>query len=225
MLRRTKIKKKIKKCLNLVLDCFFPYYCLNCQKEGELVCKQCQSLLEFSPKQQKLNIDYLDQYFYLADYEQNDLMEKMLLAFKYQNLIKIVEYWQKYIEEISQKFLKKNNYDFILPIPLHKRRKLERGFNQAELIAKFIQKIIKKPFLENCLIRYKYTKQQAKLKANERQKNIKNVFKLSENCYLKARKILLVDDVLTTGSTCQAVAKILKTNGVEVVDVFSVFKG
>ena len=117
--------------------------------------------------------------------------------------------------------------DVIIPIPLHKRRLRWRGFNQSELIAKRISEKIAPGFpiaLENSLLeRFRYTHPQMEIKNQaKRKKNIENAFKIPKNklVSVKNKRILLVDDVTTTGATIFECAKTLKRSGAS--EVFAV---
>ena len=99
--------------------------------------------------------------------------------------------------------------DCIVPIPLHWTRKAKRGFNQAQVIAKVLSKALGVP-VHNALRRTKRTAFQSKLSKTERAENMQGVFKL-RNFTLENKRVLLVDDLLTTGATLQAAAKILRT--------------
>lgn len=108
----------------------------------------------------------------------------------------------------------------IIPVPLHARRERERGFNQAEVLAKLFSKKFGLAINKN-LRRVIYTAQQVKLSGEERRKNLKNAFVWGgEACQPGLRapeKVLLVDDVFTTGATMRECAKVLKSNGTKVV--------
>lgn len=97
-----------------------------------------------------------------------------------------------------------------VPVPLHKFKENYRGFNQAELIAKFLEVKV-----DNCIKRTKNTKTQVKLNKKERQENLKDVFCLKNPIAYKS--VLLVDDVMTTGTTLEECASVLKKSGVEKV--------
>jgi ComF family protein len=126
------------------------------------------------------------------------------------------------IEIILRKFSFESGvvFDYLVPMPLHKYRENWRGFNQAELIAFWIGKKMKVS-VEKVLRRRRNTKQQAMIKrAVERKRNIRGAFSLGENFSkknLKGKKVLLVDDVFTSGESMRECAKILKRNGVEKV--------
>lgn len=107
-------------------------------------------------------------------------------------------------ELIWQKTVISNlEFDYIVPIPLHWTRYLKRGYNQAEVIAKVLSKKSNKPVL-NILKRSKRTLFQSFLSKQDRLKNVENVFSLNKKIDLADRKILIVDDLLTTGATIKA---------------------
>ncbi len=103
--------------------------------------------------------------------------------------------------------------DVILPVPLHPLRLRERGYNQADLLAREIGKAMGRPVLERALRRCRYTKQQAKFDKRERSRNVQDAFQLRQHNCVKDKNIILVDDVLTTGSTMNACARTLKEAG------------
>jgi ComF family protein len=107
----------------------------------------------------------------------------------------------------------------VASVPLHKRRLRWRGFNQAELLAKEIVSHFGWPMMPLLMLRKKYTKPQAKLKKEEREKNLQGVFGVAgeQITEIKDQTILLIDDVLTTGTTMNECAKILKEAGAKEV--------
>ena len=103
-------------------------------------------------------------------------------------------------------------FDFIVPVPLHSARKRERGFNQAELLAKALGRttgIRLHPALE----RTRYTTTQTQFDRAERMENLKGAFRLRRGSNVQDLRVLLVDDVLTTGSTLSECASVLKKGG------------
>ncbi len=112
--------------------------------------------------------------------------------------------------------------DLIIPVPLHKKRLQERGFNQALLLAENCFPDWRDRFVVQSLLRWHPTVPQTSLKAQQRRKNLKGVFVLSMNASMVAGKtILLVDDVFTTGSTVSECSRVLKHAGAVRVEVFT----
>ena len=111
----------------------------------------------------------------------------------------------------DMEILAKKNFTLVTGVPLHKSRQKERGFNQSSLIAEKVADYLSIPFDENVLKRVKNTKIQSGLVRKERMKNIRGAFELVED--VKGKKVLLVDDVWTTGSTMRECVKVMKKNG------------
>ena len=111
-------------------------------------------------------------------------------------------------------------------MPLHKNRLKSRKFNQSILLAKEIEKKFNKKLYHNLIIRTKNTVTQASLKSKERSKNLKNAFAFNQkySALIKDKKILLIDDVMTTGATLENCAKVLKKSGAKEVIVVVVAK-
>ena len=105
--------------------------------------------------------------------------------------------------------------DGIIPIPLHKLKERERGYNQSEDICRGISAVIQRPVAADLVKRSKYTVSQTHLTADERKKNVGDAFEIQPRQLMgiKGKCFLVVDDVITTGSTIQAIAKLLKDAG------------
>lgn len=223
---------------NQFKDYIFPVFCLGCKKEGEWLCERCFAKLNLSgifdcpvchkktntgePCQMCSDKSLLVSHIAITKYEENGLSGKVIQTLKYSWAEDVLSAIDKMIEcfvnNNSSLFL---DIDLIVPVPLHKKRQAERGFNQAELIANILGKIINKP-VKNILERNRHTKQQAKLGREDRLKNLTNAFVITDTVY---GKIMLVDDVFTTGSTIQECAKVLQEQGVDMVVGFSVARG
>lgn len=180
-----------------------------------------------------INDLYIDNFYALIDNKLDDRYIQIIYELKYSKRQNIAEL----IGELMAPMLIKNkdnnenneNYDYLIPVPIHNARLRFRGFNQAELIANQISKITKIPV--NILIDRKINNQtQTKLTQIERKLNISNVFKATnqiENLKpqeLQNKNALIIDDVLTTGATVNSIAKELKNIGFNKIDVATFIK-
>ena len=234
----TNVKKVLTSVKSFLLDLFFPPFCLNCGREGggaSYLCEDCQALLPISEdryclckkpvrmfkkgKCKRCQPKKLNGLYFSLPY-QNFLVKKLIHQFKYQPYLK--ELSKNLASLIIKHFQlldnKPNFYRFILiPIPLEKKRLKQRGFNQAEEIAKELSYFLKIPLITNCLLKIKATLPQVELSEKEREKNIKGVFLVKNIEKIENQKILLIDDVYTTGSTMEEAARVLKEAGAKEV--------
>lgn len=162
---------------------------------------------------------FLDRVIIMTHYK-NNIIKKLIKDFKF--------YWKKDIWiELWKKLWNfvKNNIEFpfldkekscvvVIPVSLHWFKKLRRWFNQSEILAENFAKINNFTYNNNIVIRKKYTRQQSKLSRQERLINLENAFKINKNQVdnIDNKIIFLIDDVFTTGSTLNEIAKILKQN-------------
>lgn len=114
----------------------------------------------------------------------------------------------------------KHRPECIIPVPLHPRRLRERGYNQSLEIARLLGKALGIPVDYRLCRRSRYTAPQSGLAAGERKRNVKNAFGLSSACQYK--HVAILDDVITTGHTVSELARVLRNNGVEEIEVWSV---
>ncbi len=112
----------------------------------------------------------------------------------------------------------------IIPIPLDSRRERERGFNQALIIAQMLSELNPKnaPQIRGVIAKKKRTLPQSQLKREERLSNLENAFFLKQKSVVQGKQVLLVDDIFTTGATINECARILKEDGAERVDFFTI---
>lgn len=119
-------------------------------------------------------------------------------------------------EKIAEKFnekIKKFSPDMIIPVPLHKLKKAERGYNQAFYIAEGIARLTGAKVKTGVLKRVKFTETQTQLNSEERRENVKSAFEVKKKNVLKNKNVILVDDVTTTGATTTEAARELKKYG------------
>jgi ComF family protein len=225
--------QNLKKWFDFLKDLLFPRYCFGCQKEGEYLCEDCLATLEiferqFCPICQKPTVSgkacsrcqrksSLKGLFCATSYE--GLIEKMIHSFKYSPFIRelakplsflIIAHFSLLDKRIEGKEW------LMVPIPLSKKRLKWRGFNQAVELAKILSRNWNLEYGE-VLIRRKEVSPQAELKKEERWKNVKEAFEVIQPELVKRKKILLVDDVFTTGATLQEASRALKKAGAKEV--------
>lgn len=234
------------KIINFFLDLIFPKICLGCKKEGSYLCKNC---LEKIPLTDKFICHFCGQPSFLGrtceKCQKKFYLTGLIFACSYKNdlvkeAIKILKY--KYLQELSKplsyllikclknshffsNFSQPNFHYLVIPIPLHRKKFLSRGFNQAELIAQEMAKEFKLELKNDLLIRAKNTISQTDLKENQRFLNVKDVFKVKEKKFVKDKIIFLVDDVITTGATLNEAAKVLKRVGAKEVWGLTISRG
>lgn len=200
---------------NFILDILFPRHCLNCGREGSYLCQDCLACLEISGWHKIHSIKDLEDLYFALPY-QNPLVKNLIQNFKYEPFVKDLS--KTLASLIITHFqLMDNKPDFfeflLIPVPLDKKRLKYRGFNQAQEVAQHLSKFFKIPLLKDVLIKIKGTIPQVELSDEERKKNIKGVFLVKNKEKIKRKKLLLVDDVYTTGSTMEECARVLKESG------------
>lgn len=115
--------------------------------------------------------------------------------------------------ERDRKAFEEIGSDVVLPVPLHWRRRVTRGYSQSAAVASFLARGLNCPFHGNWLRRVKATPKQFTQSPTARRENVKDAFRATWRCRVRGKRVLLVDDVLTTGATCHEAAKTLKAAG------------
>jgi ComF family protein len=137
-------------------------------------------------------------------------LRRLILRFKYSKRVFLYKDFAFEMSKLTQEYEFFKDSDFIIPVPLNILRKLKRGYNQAELLAKDISIQTGIPMLTNILFRNKITKPQFQLSKLERLKNMNNSFVIKNESVIRNKTILLIDDIATTCSTVSVCAKVLK---------------
>ena len=228
--------------IRVVVHLIFPVRCLCCEaliesKKNGKICDTCFATFTFlkSPKCPVCGIMYLksggddhlcgeclenEPYFTKAQslVRYSKEVGHLIHKFKFGGDLSVLSTFGSWSAKFFCNDLK--DVDYIIPVPLYKKRIQERGFNQANLLAKefFLQDRHK---IKHFLKRIKYTKPQTKLSGELRRKNLKDCFKLVDEPNLHGKVIYLVDDVYTTGTTVNECAKVLVKAGAKRVEVFT----
>lgn len=199
--------------LNSLLNLIFPPRCEVCRKGSEeALCSECFGQIQFMKPQ--LGI------FSASVYD--GVLRDALHRFKFQKRKNLAEplgvLLVKYLSHTPA--LPLEEFDCIVPVPLHRRRQRQRGYNQAELLARVISKYYEVPVV-SALERTKDTHPQFDLPREERLTNVKGAFKVSDPKAVYNKKIILLDDIFTTGSTIAECSKTLKIAGARGVEVLT----
>lgn len=212
----------------------FPERCAGCDQVGSLFCAVCQQKVKFvlpplcplcgypsshnhlchRCQQSPLAIDGIRS---VAFFE--GPLRRAMHALKYRGLRAVAAplgglmsaYWQR--EPLPA--------DVIVPVPLHRRRLRERGYNQAALLAQALGTEIGLPVREDWLVRNRATHPQVELDAAERKENVAGAFQCQNSGAVAGRRVLLIDDVCTTGATLEACSLVLRQAGVQSVWAFT----
>ncbi len=188
--------------------------CMKCGKqlESELkeYCEQC-SRRSF----------HFNKGFTLFNYEEE--VRTLILKLKYKGRRDIAKYFAKEIYLNYGEQLKELLADAIIPVPIHKERLITRGYNQAESIASELSRYMGIPCIEEILVRKKQTEAQKKLSGNERLINLYDAFDVDINAFevykkrMSLKRVILIDDIFTTGSTIECCSLTLKKCGISEV--------
>lgn len=225
------LKKIFRRVANSAADLLFPLMCLECGKEGAIACHVCavgvsfmpvcacplcgKERMEGRPCEGCASAFFVDGVVGSFNYREQ-LIAKLIKAWKYNGMnaagVEIERLLGGWVERAPWVREWVGGSAFV-PVPLHRRRLCERGFNQAELLARVWARLLNIPVV-NCLERVVYTEAQAKQTGAARQKLSHGVFAMKKGVVLKAQKIILIDDVYTTGSTLNSAARTLREAGV-----------
>lgn len=210
--------------LNKIINELYPNQCIICGKlYSDEICIKCYKTLEILAKTQKYNNKSFKEHIYLFKYEGR--IRKLIIDYKFNDKAYLSNFFTKIIIKNEKICRKIKSYDIIIPVPIHKKRKNERGYNQSELIAKKIAKNINElELVTDYLIKQKNTVAQSTLTKQQRKQNVKQVYKIGNKEKIQNKKIILLDDIYTTGATAEECSKILKQNGAKEILVLTIAK-
>jgi competence protein ComFC len=155
-----------------------------------------------------------------------DVVLEIIHAYKYNQALWVEPFLTELLVQIATPVIQAEGWDLIVPIPLHPRRQAEREFNQAERLAAALSSASTVPWARPVLARILDTRTQTRLSRQERAKNVRRAFVLrAKPAAIAGRRIVLVDDVLTTGATANAAARVLRRHGAAEVCVWTLARG
>ncbi|MBN1903127.1 ComF family protein [Candidatus Sumerlaeota bacterium] len=219
-----------------LLDFFFPPLCLSCDErllpDEEYYCGICYGDFEYMPRPvcavcgAPLGSRVIEKdtcpdcppkpiYFDLARAPllYDGPVVPGVIALKFNHRLEMAEYFSRILFYYIKTEMKDEAFDAIVPVPLHFKRYLKRGYNQAEEMGRFLSKNLGMPLLPEVMKRIRNTPPQTRLEHSRRKKNVAGAFEVFYPDPIKDRHIILLDDVYTTGSTLNAAASALKSAG------------
>lgn len=153
--------------------------------------------------------------YIMSPFEYTGSMRRAILDFKFKNCRSYAPLLADMMKEYLDSYDIWDEFDYIIPVPLHESRLKERGYNQAELLAEHVSEYLKIPIRTDALFRIRATKRQSSLKRIDRVLNVKGAFDCKQD--LSGKKVLLFDDICTTGNTLISCASALKSAGTQTI--------
>lgn len=220
--------------LNQFFDFFIPRFCAACKSQLQYnetyLCTNCLENIniadavrldhEFKRKFEKDGIISAFTSSYI--FEKDKPLQHLIHSLKYEENFKIGIYLGKKAAEICRRVIENWQADYLIPVPLHHLKKAERGYNQSYFIAKGFSSALNIKVNNNILKRKRYTNTQTELTLTERKNNIMDAFEPRNSKLIKAKHVILVDDVITTGATISECGKVLLMQGASRVSAISV---
>ena len=227
-----------------ILNILYPERCPVCHgilKGRDSVCPSCRQKLHYikEPKCKKCGKEIgKEEQEYCRDCQRfshsfdkggavfayDQVMRKSITMFKYHNRREYAGFYASEMYEHCRHFLDTCHPDVILPVPIHRQKKRQRGFNQAELVAKKLGKMMKVPVDCNYLIRREKTVPHKELSRQKRKENLKQAFGVNQT-KRNYERVLIVDDIYTTGATMDAISEILRENQVKIIFFLTICVG
>lgn len=159
-----------------------------------------------------------------AVFAYDDVMRRSIAMFKYHNRREYAKFYAEEMHTHCRRLIESCAPEVILPVPIHNQKRRQRGFNQAELVAKELRKLLRVPVDAKYLIRKEKTTPQKELTRQQRKENLRKAFEICqpEKVY---ERILLVDDIYTTGATIDAISEILRKNQSKIIYFLTICVG
>lgn len=203
-----------------IISLIYPHRCpyCNCVIEKEkTACEKCQDKFP----------DYTFKrfakggYYCYAPFAYTDIFKSAVKRFKFRNYRQSSKKLVHPMADALKKNITDTEFDFITYVPMHKKKLNKRGYNQAQLLAEDLGKILSLP-CEDVLVKIKDNKEQHTCKKEERYRNVKGVYKAINRENIKGKNILLVDDIITTGNTLGECCRILSKSGAKEIHCLTV---
>ena len=204
-------------CEKINKDALCPKCNLELKKQSEVSILQKEEIEENIKKEK-----YFEELMYIFKYEGQ--VRKLILDYKFNEKSYLYKTFVNFLLKNEKIFENIKKYDKIIPVPISKKRNKERGYNQSMLIVEEIANKTNLELVNNCLIKTKNIIEQSKLNKEDRQQNIQGVYNLQNARLIINKKILLIDDIYTTGSTVNECCKILQQANPKTIGVLVLAK-
>ncbi len=165
---------------------------------------------------------HFENHYYIFKYD--NLIRKLIIDYKFNEKPYLYRSFLEFLNNYQKEYIQFKIYDIIIPVPISKKRKKERGYNQSLLIARKISSKEKIKLGDKVISKVKNNNTQSKLNKEERAENVKNVYKITKDKEIINKNILLIDDIYTTGATLNECSRMLKQAGAKKIDVLTIAK-
>ncbi|XOQ44394.1 MAG: Phosphoribosyl transferase domain protein [Clostridium sp.] len=209
----------LKKFLLFFLELLFPPRCIFCDSviaPGTKICKECADTILPIDEIRCMNLPNFGQNIpCIVLYSYENQVRDSMIRFKFRNEKRYADFYAEQLAKLIAKHSQLPVFDFVTAVPISRERKQKRGYNQSELIAKKVAVRLNLPY-ESCLDKIRDNPEQHKLSRLERIKNVRGVYRADKK-KTNGKSILLIDDIVTTGSTLCECAYVLLTSGARTV--------
>ncbi len=194
-----------------ILSIFFPPRCPFCNElisYDEVICKSCKEKIKCKNFKNTITTRTGETFVSISPFSYEEPIRTAIHKFKFRGMKHYSVLFGRYLTEVLKENYDLNEIDYITSVPLHKARKRERGFNQAEVFAREISSLTGIKYIE-VLKKTKKNKVQHELNLSERTENVKDVYAVTNSEILKDKTVIICDDILTSGNTMAECAKVI----------------
>lgn len=181
------------------------------ESSGLCICEACgRKIKKYTTPSAFSGNKYLNSY--ITGHPYSGVLKDAFICYKFEGQQSYSKVFSEILYDVAKYFVKEDDFDLVIPVPISRKRMTERGFNQSELIAEDLAQRLLIEYSKRALFRVRHTKRQSGLGARQRAKNVEGAF-LADKWIVQGKKILLVDDIYTRGATISECAKELKKAG------------
>ena len=202
---------------NIFYNLIFPHRCALCDNiisNNILICSSCNKDLKFEFSKRKICIMNNKEVDCIAPFTYSNKVRESIIRFKFHSKVGNSKFLSFAMTKALENY--KEKFDVLVPVPISLKRKMERKYNQCEFLAEEISKNVEIP-CKNILIKIVDNPAQHNISSVYKSENVKNVYKIDSDFEIRDKKILLIDDVCTTGNTFKECAKTLLDGGAKSV--------